>query len=508
MDSQAFRRLDLSALGLTPGEDSSGYFCTPEGAEVLGWTGVDGIHFCTVQGFGDMVFAVSPANLPGEYVHLVARNLEDFLGLLRACGADAVEQAHGWDRQTFDAFLAENSPGAEAKAAAERLKEQGTEIPDPYGYLHELQANFDYETIPWKREYLEMLGEEPEETKEEQPWVVTFRGSLWGHAPEEEPGQEIPVNRTFSWDGDTWLVPAVYRCDQGLVVDLCLRVEEGDFLAFAERWSLWEDPEGQRLTMEQREQLETEHPLSRDVLVQAEVNGRLLRQKHGCGVGWLSCLRNGVENCPEARQVLDHYGLDPRACWSIQRLSFPWAGETPPVLRTLTLRLSAREITLPGPHFRDPAPGVEIVFDHPITKISHTLTVREREDQVLSAEMFPDDGMDRPRCYQVLSYTVTPDLKEPGFFLRDCCEGDPVRPKSGYGPTAHNGVAMAVIGGADGPVVVLTGGQRQELHTACSSLYYAPPETVEWRLGFRKKPREDRAVALLPVVEQPADQMI
>lgn len=36
---------------------------------LIGWAGVDGIHFCMIRGFGEMVFAVSPirsrtGNLP------------------------------------------------------------------------------------------------------------------------------------------------------------------------------------------------------------------------------------------------------------------------------------------------------------------------------------------------------------------------------------------------------------------------------------------------------------
>ena len=36
--------LDTSCLGLIPGSETSDYFCTPLGAKVIGWEGVDGIH--------------------------------------------------------------------------------------------------------------------------------------------------------------------------------------------------------------------------------------------------------------------------------------------------------------------------------------------------------------------------------------------------------------------------------------------------------------------------------
>ena len=53
------RHLDLSSLSVMRREDNDPYFCTPKGASIFGWPGVDGIHFCFVRGFGETVFAVS-----------------------------------------------------------------------------------------------------------------------------------------------------------------------------------------------------------------------------------------------------------------------------------------------------------------------------------------------------------------------------------------------------------------------------------------------------------------
>ncbi len=40
-----FKKLDIdfSQLGLGQG-DNSPYFCTPKGAKIIGWAGIDGIH--------------------------------------------------------------------------------------------------------------------------------------------------------------------------------------------------------------------------------------------------------------------------------------------------------------------------------------------------------------------------------------------------------------------------------------------------------------------------------
>ncbi len=110
-------KLDLTLLGLENGPARSDYFCTPIGAKVIGWAGVDGIHFCFIRGFDDMVFSVSPMNGYGDYVHPVARTFSDFLRLLLACGnTAAIEQAHGWNEEEFATFLAEDLPDAQQTA--------------------------------------------------------------------------------------------------------------------------------------------------------------------------------------------------------------------------------------------------------------------------------------------------------------------------------------------------------------------------------------------------------
>ena len=101
-------KIDFSLVGLERRDTNSDYFCTPEGAEIIGWTGVDGIHYCFIEGFQE-VFSVSPMAIDGEYVHPVAKDFPDFLRLLLACRSEAaIEQAYGWSREQFESFLAEN----------------------------------------------------------------------------------------------------------------------------------------------------------------------------------------------------------------------------------------------------------------------------------------------------------------------------------------------------------------------------------------------------------------
>ena len=46
-------KIDGSWIGLEAGTQTP-YFCTPIGAEIIGWD--NGIHYCFIKSFGDMVF--------------------------------------------------------------------------------------------------------------------------------------------------------------------------------------------------------------------------------------------------------------------------------------------------------------------------------------------------------------------------------------------------------------------------------------------------------------------
>ena len=119
------QNINLSAIGLKQSDDNITYFCTPKGAKIIGWAGVDGIHYCTIRGLGEMIFAVNPSNMSGDYVHPIARNFEELLGLLMSCGSmDAIEQAHFWEEGQFEAYLKENLPTEEHLSVMNVIKDK------------------------------------------------------------------------------------------------------------------------------------------------------------------------------------------------------------------------------------------------------------------------------------------------------------------------------------------------------------------------------------------------
>ena len=167
-------KIDGSWIGLEAGAQTP-YFCTPIGAEIIGWD--NGIHYCFIKGFGDMVFCVNPEPCCDYNVYPIARNFCDFLGLILATGnTNTLQQIIWWDKKRFEDFV--NSP--EEQEYRVRPEVQGvlstirkgidiTPIDTPFEYVKDLQSNFPYEQIPFTNEYYDTLGiERPDGTEPEE----------------------------------------------------------------------------------------------------------------------------------------------------------------------------------------------------------------------------------------------------------------------------------------------------------------------------------------------------
>lgn len=495
------KHLDLSPLSVMRREDNDPYFCTPKGASIFGWAGVDGIHFCFVRGFGETVFAVSPMNGGKDCVHVIARDFSDFLRLLLATGdSAALEQAWQWDEAQFDAFLAENPPTDEQKAVLSQITTVFflTPMERPWQYLRKLQAEFDLSKLKFTEDFYdpEMNPDAPEQKTD---WKVYFDGSFWGHHGRERAGREMSVQKWFSWAGRDWFVPSVYVCSKGIVVDFCMRTEASALRGFMEKWGI--DPESDEsidFSRDEREQMEREHPLSLGFTPSLTLNGAKLRTSHGCGVIFLP---EQPGFCADAELAMAHYGLDRAYGWSIRRAAFPFVTKRAPKLKSLAVTMTADEVRVPGARFRADKAGDTFAFSYRGTE--YTLAVQEVEPQELPRErMNLDPRFDYPTHFTAIGFTLTPEPPENSIFVEDCVEND--RPRqvrretASFAPEAQNDFCFGIIGGADGPVAIVAGEAAQgKLHTACSSLHFAAVDHVGWRVGFRETPWEEGTFALI-----------
>jgi len=491
-------KFDLSAFGIERGESRSDYFCTPKGAKIIGWTGVDGIHYCTIKALGEIVFAVEPMGDAGRHVFPVAENFEDFLRLLMACGHEAyIEQAHAWSRERYEDFTKENPISAEANEQITFLQDEYGLVPmeDPYRYLKTIYDNFDFSTVPYKKDYYEYVP------KEEMPlpkeWKVYY--SLHDRKGGERAGEELPLNKAFSWAGYEWSIPSAYICSKGLVLDVFAEADSDKVHGFMFKWMYAEEDES-KLSAEQRQQIENENPLAFDYRPCVVVNEKLLREKQGRGNVWVQ----GYEmyESEAMRDILDHYGLSLEKCWIWHRMSFPWATKAKPNIKRLSLKLEQRPKSIFGERFNVTNVGQLIKFVHPVTKVEHTLSVTDYAQDTLSFDHQLSDGYEHPTHLTKMAYTLEPELSNMQFSVRDTKQSDTPKKANVSAPNSDFASAIAIIGGADGPTSVIVGvpktapGEQKKLHAACSALTFEPQKKVEWRMTFREKTVEDIEIQL------------
>lgn len=505
MDIKSFKKtkIDLSLLGFDMNGDFELYYCTPKKAQIIASSGVDGIHFCTIPQFGEIIFAVSPMNF-GDCVHPIARNFEDLLRLLLHCGdIAALEQCYDWDEEQYKAFLIDYPATEKQQAVLDEIKSKFSfePISDSFAYVKELQAKFDLTQIPYTEDYYdpEMNVAAPEVPTE---WAVYYEHGFWNKHAKGKPGEEIAINKTFSWGDEIWHIPAVYVCSKGLVVDFCIEIQPEKEKAFIDKWYpvLAKD---ENISDELREQIEQENPIDVNFRTHLQVNGKPVIAKHGNSVQWLpeSCLPDGVKNESESKEIIRHYGLDEEKVWSFHRWSFPWSSKRKPKIKTIRLKLERELVTIQGIHFKNPSVGDVISFVHPIHGTEHKLTVLGYEKQEFPRQGFQHEEYEFPTLHTAMTYTLEPELPGRNFQVRDYLQNEqPKRkPRNQFEPEAnYDDCAIAIIGGADGPTAVfVSAGHNLEQHCALSALRFEYADDIEWKIVFREKPMEDIEFDLL-----------
>lgn len=350
---------------------------------------------------------------------------------------------------------------------------------------------------------------------EHRRWKVCFGKNFWGAQKGNDPGEELRIDRGFTWGGRGWRIPAIYQCRQGYVVDFVIEVPGEEFTAFLDRWGM--DLNGhcdRELTRAEQRQIEQENPLSFDFRALLELNGMRLRSQGGCGTAYLPGEEGELE-----RSLVRHYGLDETKIWRFWRESFPWATQSrksrPKRVRELDLHLEADAVELPMGTFPTPEVGASVTLDAPDKTAKYILSVTDLARETVDLPF--RDGWELPNCFLQMTYTLTPDAGDDTLRIYDSGDGDHPRRKprklppidseqaalmAKYGLEQPMDNAIAVIGGVDGPTAVFiahgSGGDETH-HTVCSGGYFeaASLEQVTWQAVSRQKPCEGTTVSLI-----------
>ncbi len=166
--------IDGSYIGLEQGDETGDYFCTPVGAKVIGWD--NGIHYCFIDGFGEVVFCVNPETCCDYLVYPIAKNFYDFLSLILSTkNVNTMQQIIWWDKPEYEQFMRDPNTveWAEQSKTVSILNKIKTELgvqpmEHPFEYIKEVQKDFPYEKIEFTNEYYDTLGlERPDGTEPE-----------------------------------------------------------------------------------------------------------------------------------------------------------------------------------------------------------------------------------------------------------------------------------------------------------------------------------------------------
>ncbi len=497
--------INFSAVGFDCHRSgNSTYYCTPENARILGWAGVDGIHYCTIPQFGEMIFSVNPMDF-GDCVHPIARNVEDLLRLLLAVtDMAALEQFHAWGEEQFRAFLTDNLATDEQRAVLERIREEyGLEPMDnAFMYVKKLQAEFDLSKIPYTEEFYDP-DMNPATPERDDVWEVYFDGGYFGKRKvSDRSGEEIILNARFTWNDEIWHIPAVYVFPKGIVMDFCIEIDPERMKAFIEKWEPSKIAE-ENLTRELRRQIGNENPLNIEFLPYLTVNGKPLKTKCSTATSWIpaSCLPSDVQNDKQAARIIKHYGLDETRAWSFHRTASLWTTARKPKIKSMSLKLERDAVQLDGICFKNPSVGDVITFTHPVFGTEHRLTVLEYEPQELA---FENSEYEFPTQHIAMVYSLEPDIPNKRFQVRDRLDNDEPKFKAMAARERQSDCearTIGIIGGADGPTAVILSGKKRGResvsHTALSALHFKPTNDIEWKMVFREKLTEDIDITLL-----------
>lgn len=368
----------------------------------------------------------------------VAKDFSDFLGLLCCVDADFLALAPHCPRLRFQRELARRSVSRKRQMVRNALKNyfHVPDIQDPYGYIRSLQ-------------------DKPQPSKSTLGASTPFGKTLW-HAN----SAEILNDR--------------------IAVQICVEIFGQDVLSFYDRWEDVRPNEEQKLLME------AQNPFAIHGDITATVNGASLIP----AVVEKACWNPLTDNTAEAENLLHRCGLDMEQGWVFLKLHIPYQSKKKKRVRSLSLQLEPKAITVPGPRLTTPMLRDTVSIPHPITGEAYTLTVHSCTQEGLD----PNFLTNPPCFYTRLCYDMTPALGEDVFQIFDSQPNDPLLPPPGASapypdPELENAPTAELV--------EIDEGLPTHIRTAFSARHYKETPKVNWMTRFRYTPGSS---AVLPIV--------
>ena len=343
-------------------------------------------------------------------------------------------------------------------------------------------------TVLTKERWNQMKQENYKDILPEDEWTVNFEGGFWKNFGWGS--KRIPIHQSFRFCDTTCLVPYIYLCPEGVVIDYCVGVKPEKIQTFLDKWNFSVRSNWDEFTPEEIEAIENEHPLRLHFDVDhIIINHGILRKAYECSISYMpaSCQPDVHKNQEAELEYIRRYGLDENMGWVICRSSYSWDRSKTEVVEGLELHLTADMKRFEGIHILDPKQGDVVRFSHPLTGKEHELMIINIENHIMDREHFQDDMLEYPKHFIAMQYQIKPEIPMENVSISDCAEGDSPRAKE----NSHT------KGGAVGVAILVRNDKDINCRSVCSSMYFEPVEHIEWRMTFSEKSAEDAVIKLI-----------
>ena len=325
-------------------------------------------------------------------------------------------------------------------------------------------------------------------------------GDIWGRHIHKNKLTEFPICQTFLWETQEVTVPAVYVGNAGAVLDICTKIPLEDMITFLKKWD-----QKKRLalhTQEDYEQIDFDNPASKEFTVTMHLNSSALTCRMDSSLRWypsdilqMMDPEEQIPNPKEAENLMTAYGCDRSCCWHFMRLVYDWNTDKVLTPQNISLLFATHPLSVTAAHFTTniSCNETKIKTAHPETGQEYTLTLHGCEQTRNSFDKIGAEGVIYPEYCQMLSYSVTPEIEQGLFDIRDCAESDSPRRADDPEKSSRSHGATAIFMAGKNPV--------PNRRTACSSLHFEPVTEVQWRIVFQVNCKE--AIEISFPIEKP-----
>ena len=241
---------------------------------------------------------------------------------------------------------------------------------------------------------------------------VYFNCDFWDDPGRRRPGTEIRVNKEFEFAGRRFVIPSVWSCAGGLVVDVIMKVDASAFFAYAKKWENWiPAPSGlDSFDPDLSYKAYSTNPASFEYDAGLRVNGRKLDPAFCCEISYMP-----VFDSPDDAELIDsiitHYGLIRSAGFVLIRHHFAWKRRVKD-LQSVEITLTEKPFEEPGPELPIESAGQSFRFTDGIAGVERELRVIDLHQMNIELR----DVEDRTRIVGVnnivtLVYKLEPELE-------------------------------------------------------------------------------------------------